>query len=240
MTLSTLNSVQANIQTERSVCNPDEQELIKSNHTAVEASSGRRVQGEQTKELIVEAACDLISESGYHSVTAAALIERAGVSKGGLYHHFRTLDDVIIKAYEKTARNLFSALGVPSPASVDDYLEQVEHMLFQHWLVDKRTLRIMHEFLPMTMYDPLFVERRQMMMKSGFARHLAKFAPSLKINIKESELQEMIAAVNAFTSGLAIQHQMNPNLKDSRKTWAWFRSVIQKAYGDVGKDSDGK
>ena len=238
MTLSTLTAIHATIQTERSVGNQDEQELLESNHTTVEAHSGRRIQGEQTKELIVEAACDLIGESGYHSVTAAALIERAGVSKGGLYHHFRTLDDVIIKAYEKTAWKLFSGLGTSNPASVGDYLQQVEQVIFQHLLTDKRTLRIMHELLPMAMYDPLFIERRQKMMKSGADRMIDKFAPSFKNNIKESELQKMIAAVSVFISGLAIQHQMSSDLKDSRKTWAWFRSVIQKAYGDVGKDSD--
>jgi AcrR family transcriptional regulator len=41
-----------------------------------------------TKEKILESAFDLFSSRGYDKVSLNEIIEKAGVSKGGLFHHF--------------------------------------------------------------------------------------------------------------------------------------------------------
>jgi AcrR family transcriptional regulator len=42
----------------------------------------------ETKERILESAFELFSSRGYDKVTLNEVIEKAGVSKGGLFHHF--------------------------------------------------------------------------------------------------------------------------------------------------------
>jgi AcrR family transcriptional regulator len=41
-----------------------------------------------TRERLVQAARELVVERGYDGVSTAEVLERAGVSRGGLYHHF--------------------------------------------------------------------------------------------------------------------------------------------------------
>ena len=77
----------------------------------------------RTRAQIIAAACDLIGERGYEGVTTAALVERAGVSKGGLYHHFESLTDVIMAAYERTEYELYGSLAQSEPATFDEYLD---------------------------------------------------------------------------------------------------------------------
>ena len=44
----------------------------------------------RTKEKIMEAAVDLFSEEGYDKVSINRIAEKAGVSKGGIFHHFES------------------------------------------------------------------------------------------------------------------------------------------------------
>lgn len=57
-------------------------------------------QAENTKRKILKAAIDLMGEQGKKGLTASALIERAEISKGALYHHFKSLDQVPFAAFE--------------------------------------------------------------------------------------------------------------------------------------------
>ena len=51
-----------------------------------------------TREKLIVSALQLISEGGPDAFSAGALIQRAGVSKGALYHHFESLDQVLLEA----------------------------------------------------------------------------------------------------------------------------------------------
>ena len=53
------------------------------------------VDAEATRSEIVTAAWALFTEMGYDKTTVNAVIERAGVSKGGFYHHFSSKSDLL-------------------------------------------------------------------------------------------------------------------------------------------------
>lgn len=60
-------------------------------------------QGEDTRRRIVQAARELVTEHGYEAVSTGEIQRRAGVSRGGLYHHFasrRELMAAVIEAIE--------------------------------------------------------------------------------------------------------------------------------------------
>ena len=48
-----------------------------------------------TKVLILKTAYDLFSMHGYEKVSVNAIIEKARISKGGFYHHFKSKEEVI-------------------------------------------------------------------------------------------------------------------------------------------------
>lgn len=51
-----------------------------------------------TREKIIIAALQLITEGGADAFTANNLIHRAGISKGALYHYFPSLEDVLLES----------------------------------------------------------------------------------------------------------------------------------------------
>jgi AcrR family transcriptional regulator len=67
-----------------------------------------------SRERILREGLDLLSKEGLAGVTLGQMAERAGMSKSGLFAHFRSKDDVQICLLEYTAR--FAAPYVVGPA----------------------------------------------------------------------------------------------------------------------------
>ena len=66
----------------------------------VEKSDTTR-KGDITRARILRAAVELLSRHGPDGFTASALATEAGVSKATVFHHFSTLDDVPVAAFEE-------------------------------------------------------------------------------------------------------------------------------------------
>ncbi|HEX4490715.1 MAG TPA: TetR/AcrR family transcriptional regulator [Acidimicrobiia bacterium] len=49
---------------------------------------GRREQAQQSRAALVDAARSCFTESGYEGTTVAAILDRAGMARGALYHYF--------------------------------------------------------------------------------------------------------------------------------------------------------
>jgi AcrR family transcriptional regulator len=49
--------------------------------------------------LILESAVDLFADQGYDATSVQQIVERAGVTKGALYHHFSAKEDILFHIY---------------------------------------------------------------------------------------------------------------------------------------------
>lgn len=95
---------------------------------------------EATRARIVEATRTLFRERGYEAVSTSNILRAAGVSRGGLYHHFSGKDDVLLAVFEAVERDLlerlaqqaveqptaFAALGAGAQAYLDECLASEE------------------------------------------------------------------------------------------------------------------
>lgn len=81
------------------------------------------------KQRIIETALDLFQEKGYHGVSVDEIVDKAGTSKGGFYHNFKSKDallyeihDVFISFVLKESKIVYS--------QHDDPIEKVSAVLF--------------------------------------------------------------------------------------------------------------
>lgn len=61
-------------------------------------------QGARSREALLDAAVELIAESGYTATGVDAIARRSGVVKSALYWHFGSKDGLLVAALERTAR----------------------------------------------------------------------------------------------------------------------------------------
>lgn len=59
----------------------------------------RQEQAAATRQRLLEVAAERFAADGFEAVTAAALCEAAGVTRGALYHHFSGLPDVMAAVF---------------------------------------------------------------------------------------------------------------------------------------------
>lgn len=57
--------------------------------------------GSETRQRILEKAITLLGRRGESGLTASALARAAGVSKANLFHHFASLDDITLAAFDR-------------------------------------------------------------------------------------------------------------------------------------------
>lgn len=63
--------------------------------------STRQSQKEATRELLLEAATTLLAEEGYAALRVASVAHKAGVSLGGMLHHFPTKEAMVLAVIER-------------------------------------------------------------------------------------------------------------------------------------------
>lgn len=70
--------------------------------------------GKATKERILGEGVDLLSRSGFSGVTLGVLAEQTGMSKSGLFAHFKSKDEVQLELLEETTRIGFASFVQPA------------------------------------------------------------------------------------------------------------------------------
>jgi TetR/AcrR family transcriptional repressor of nem operon len=76
----------------------------------------------ETRERIVRSAADAFRERGIDGVGVAEIMQRAGLTHGGFYAHFKSKDDLMKAAFDQMSRESVDTVGA------DDYLADL-HML---------------------------------------------------------------------------------------------------------------
>ncbi|MGW4788587.1 TetR family transcriptional regulator [Streptomyces sp. NPDC004230] len=73
-----------------------------------------------TRGKILDAASRIIAEQGYATTTIQDILDRAEVTKGSLYHFFKTKQDVAAAVVEMAAPTEFAPPGLPTLQSIVD------------------------------------------------------------------------------------------------------------------------
>jgi AcrR family transcriptional regulator len=73
--------------------------------------SVRGERAEATRSALLRAARELFAERGYPAVGTEQIVERAGVTRGALYHHFADKRDLFGAVHDQMERELMEAIG---------------------------------------------------------------------------------------------------------------------------------
>jgi AcrR family transcriptional regulator len=82
---------------------------------ATARAPGRPSEG--ARDALLDAARDLFMERDYDRVSTAEILQRSGVSRGALYHHFPSKRDLFRAVYERSERRVIALLVANVEAS---------------------------------------------------------------------------------------------------------------------------
>lgn len=93
---------------------------------------GRNKYPEQTQERIVEASVKLFVEKGYEQTTIQDILDVLSLSKGGLYHHFKSKEEILEAVKQKRAQYAADMLcDFIENTKAENAKEKLKKILFQ-------------------------------------------------------------------------------------------------------------
>lgn len=124
---------------------------------------------------ILEAAIQEFVEKGYENTSMESIAARAGLTKGGLYYHFNSKDDILVKANEAFMEPIFlfmgEAMADPDPAlGLAGYIRNY----LTYWTGHPREL----SFVFLTMIKAMASEQFQSLYR-GFTTQMTGFFNSI-------------------------------------------------------------
>lgn len=74
-----------------------------------------RVNGEQSRQRILDAATEVATERGYEGTTISLVSKKSGLPPTSIYWHFANKDDLIAAVIERSFQRWTAALDLPNP-----------------------------------------------------------------------------------------------------------------------------
>jgi AcrR family transcriptional regulator len=82
------------------------------------------------KEIILEIAVNLFAEQGFEKTSVAQICENASVSKGLVYHHFKSKNEILIAIYEQSTQDMISLSSDDSEKKPKEKLQEIINAIF--------------------------------------------------------------------------------------------------------------
>jgi len=87
--------------------------------------SRRKENAEATRNALIQQASVLFAKNGFNNTSLSKIAEQARVSKGAVYHHFESKEDIFSACYRKQAEEVASAVGTVEQ-SEDIWLDTIK------------------------------------------------------------------------------------------------------------------
>lgn len=100
--------------------------------SAVPSHSLKERQRQERERLILSAAQELLMERGYHEMSIDEIAERVGISKGTVYLHFESKEDLVLALLHRGMREFATALdaALSGPTSPRERLRAVLELFY--------------------------------------------------------------------------------------------------------------
>lgn len=185
------------------------------------APTRRHAPAAERRAQILDAALQCFSEKSYHTATMDDLVRASGLSKGSLYWHFRSKEEVFLALFEDFAEAFFADWDelLAGGGSALEVMRVVVVRSIERLGEDGRLTGVWSEFLSHGLARERFADL--------YRRVRDKMRATLERDIGAGRMRDLpvegiAAALTAVSEGLFLQAVVDPDF-DIREHWpvAW-------------------
>jgi len=187
----------------------------------------RRMAPEARRAQILEAAFRVFAERGFHAARMDDLVRESGLSKGSLYWHVESKEDVFLALFDALEAEVFAAWDDEETHehAVVGLLEREGEIVLQRMVAQRAAVAAWMEFLA----HPAARERMQL----TYERSRGRLAGLIRRGIEAGELDpalpvdEVAALLTGAVEGLVLQSFVGPDF-DALAAWRCAWPVLQR------------
>ncbi|MFI8322015.1 TetR/AcrR family transcriptional regulator [Streptomyces sp. NPDC085529] len=196
------------------------------------AGRGSYAVGDARRRLILDTAVDHFGQWGFHASSLARIAHDCGITQGGLLHHFRSKEDLLLSVLAQSEEHDVERLFGTEPESYAAFLDALVR------LIEENTRRpgIVRMFNVLVGESGNVGHPAHAYFKDRYARVLAHSVERLEEAVRRGELRPDIDCEGiareylAVMDGLQIQWALDP---DSLDMPARVRDYLQRQYAAI-------
>jgi AcrR family transcriptional regulator len=194
--------------------------LTEKGSAVTEARSRKQLQGESSRELILDATERLMGTRGYAATSISDICKACGLPASSIYWHFGSKEGVLAAVMERGATRFFAAIPQRGEASgVEDQFAGTARLLAQH----PDFLRLFY-LLSLERSDDAAVATLVRHVRdtaiAGFRNAIAALVPVGTPTAKADRVvDELTALAVALSDGVFIADHLEPDTTDVERTY---------------------
>ena len=178
-------------------------------------SRAARAERRDARAALLEAALEVFAERGYRDASVDEVAERAGYSKGAVYWHFASKDDLFFALWEERVDGPWSETIklLESAAADHDMAPEASRRFAEVMQGERELLLIDHEYWAQAVRDPKRRARyakRQARMRAALGKAIVTRMEHLGAPPPSGPPEEMAALFIAVVTGLAREKLIDP------------------------------
>ncbi len=201
-------------------------------------TSRKHASAEERRSQIIEAALGCFSARGFHATTMDHVAVASGLSKGSLYWHFESKEDVFLALFDHLAEEIFGRFDAAAEAGDSNVLALLERefaLFLGRFGAERKLLLAWAEFLS----HPRGRER----MAAIYRLSREKFGELIRLGIERGELRPlpaegMAAALTGTIDALVLQAAIDPEF-DLGEHVGTLWEILRRGVAADSRDEEG-
>ncbi|WP_409344573.1 TetR/AcrR family transcriptional regulator [Paenibacillus sp. MBLB4367] len=178
----------------------------------------RMEKGEQTRARILNAAIAVIAEKGIKEVSAAKLASATGVSKSNIFHHFKSVDEILIGVLHIIFNELLESMTRAYP-DTEQFLNALGDAIFHVPEEDRRLFKAFFSFYYEGMFNAEFQKALDSYLNQITQLIQNRLARLASRSVAEETVQAAASLVLSSLDGMGLHFLLNGNAAHYERAW---------------------
>lgn len=191
----------------------------------------RMEKGEQTRARILNAAITIIAENGIKEVSAAKLAAATGVSKSNIFHHFKSIDEILIGVLHILFNDLLTPMTLEYQ-DLEEFLKSIGQSVFhvpeEHLNLFKAFFSFYHEGMFNSEYQKVLASYTGQITEL-ISKQLAQLAPN---PVAQETLESVATILFSMIDGMGLHYLLNGDGPDYEQAWRLQVQLICRLFSE--------
>ncbi len=188
--------------------------------------NSRQEQANKTKNKLIAAALSIIRQHGFQELSANRIAEVAGVSKGGIFHHFPQIEDLYLYILDSTIEQFNEDLDPYRYKNLGDYINFVSDYMMEFLDTNPERVIALYYFVSQSQHNIEYQKRLQIMMEDSLESWGEKISFFFQSPLTKTDRDFLIRILDIYFGGLSTHYLIFKDKRRYRKVSKEFGSFV--------------